>query len=136
MGATKSELTTNEFSKLTGIPASTIAKMVRTGKLEGTKVKGRWLIPRSQLEADVVKAQSESGATSVSVASGSAKESRPSGSYFTVPEFSARTYLTEAGIERWLMSERLMGKRDAKGRWQVDRRNLELPQIKHLIRKS
>lgn len=49
-------LTTADFSKNTGIPVAAVSRLLRTGKIKGEKVSGRWLINRSQLQAEAVLA--------------------------------------------------------------------------------
>lgn len=136
MGEKNSVLTTGEFSKLTGIPTSTVAKMVRKGKLVGEKVGGKWMIPRDQLTAGAVQARAAKNIPpAVAGQSATAKKSQPSGGYCSIAQFCERTYLTEAGIEQWLKSGRLQGRKGADGHWQVDRQNLDAPHLRHLIRR-
>jgi hypothetical protein len=52
----------------------------------------------------------------------------------SVPEFSAKTYLTEAGVVQWLKNGRLKGTLTPGGEWQVDAASLELPAVKHILR--
>jgi predicted site-specific integrase-resolvase len=54
--AKKSEqVSTREFSKLTGIPVSSIANLLRQGKIKGVKKAGKWMISKNQLHAKVVQ---------------------------------------------------------------------------------
>ena len=53
---------------------------------------------------------------------------------YSVSEFSAMTYLTDFGVMDWLKKGRLRGIRDENGDWRVDSSNLELPNIKRLLR--
>ncbi|MBW2434381.1 MAG: hypothetical protein JRF36_12305, partial [Deltaproteobacteria bacterium] len=53
---------------------------------------------------------------------------------FSVSEFAAMTYLTENGVRQWLQKGLLKGRQDAKGQWQVDASNLEVPNVKRLVR--
>jgi excisionase family DNA binding protein len=48
-------MTTSEFAKATGIPAATISKLIREGKLKARKEGTSWMIPQSQLAAKVVR---------------------------------------------------------------------------------
>ena len=48
-------MTTSEFAKATGIPAATISKLIREGKLKAKKEGQGWMIPQSQLSAKVVR---------------------------------------------------------------------------------
>ena len=52
--ATKS-MTTSQFAKATGIPAATVSKLIRDGKLKAKKEGKSWMIPPSQLEAKIVR---------------------------------------------------------------------------------
>ena len=53
---------------------------------------------------------------------------------FSVAEFAGMTYLTENGVMDWLRKGLLKGQQDAKGAWQVDASNLEVPNVKRLVR--
>jgi excisionase family DNA binding protein len=48
-------MTTSEFAKATGIPAATVSKLIREGKLKARKEGRSWMIPQSQLEAKAVR---------------------------------------------------------------------------------
>ena len=54
--------------------------------------------------------------------------------FFSVAEFVDMTYLTENGVMQWLKQGLLKGQQDEKGDWQVDAANLEVPNIKRLVR--
>ena len=54
--------------------------------------------------------------------------------FFSVAEFADMTYLTEYGVMRWLKEGKLKGQRDEKGAWQIDASNLEVPNVKRLVR--
>jgi hypothetical protein len=53
---------------------------------------------------------------------------------FSVAEFADMTYLTENGVMQWLQQGLLQGQQDATGKWQVDASNLEVPNVKRLVR--
>ena len=53
---------------------------------------------------------------------------------FSVAEFADMTYLTENGVMQWLRQGLLKGQQNAKGGWQVDASNLEVPNVKRLVR--
>jgi len=53
---------------------------------------------------------------------------------FSVAEFAGMTYLTENGVMEWLRKGMLKGQQDARGGWQVDASNLEVPNVKRLVR--
>jgi len=54
--------------------------------------------------------------------------------FFSVAEFAAMTYLTENGVMQWLKQGLLKGQQDEKGAWQIDAANLEVPNVKRLVR--
>ena len=54
--------------------------------------------------------------------------------FFSVAEFADMTYLTENGVMQWLKQGLLKGQQDEKGAWQVDASNLEVPNVKRLVR--
>ena len=53
---------------------------------------------------------------------------------FSVAQFADMTYLTENGVMQWLKQGLLKGQQDAKGAWKVDASNLEVPNVKRLVR--
>jgi len=53
---------------------------------------------------------------------------------FSIAEFADMTYLTENGVRQWLRQGLLKGRQDAKGEWQIDASNLEVPNVKRLVR--
>jgi hypothetical protein len=53
---------------------------------------------------------------------------------FSVAEFADMTYLTENGVMQWLQQGLLKGQQNAKGGWQVDASNLEVPNVKRVVR--
>ena len=55
MATPRKSMTTSEFAKATGIPAATISKLIREGKLKAKKEGQSWMIPQSQLAAKVVR---------------------------------------------------------------------------------
>jgi hypothetical protein len=54
--------------------------------------------------------------------------------FFSVAEFADMTYLTEYGVMQWLKQGLLKGRQNDRGDWQVDASNLEVPNVKRLIR--
>jgi excisionase family DNA binding protein len=48
-------MTTSEFAKATGIPAATVSKLIRDGRLRAKKQGKCWMIAPSQLEAKAVR---------------------------------------------------------------------------------
>jgi excisionase family DNA binding protein len=55
MATPNKSMTTSEFAKATGIPAATISKLIREGKLKAKKEGQSWMIPQSQFAAKVVR---------------------------------------------------------------------------------
>lgn len=53
---------------------------------------------------------------------------------FSVAEFADMTYLTEYGVMQWLQQGLLKGQQNAKGEWQIEASNLEVPNVKRLVR--
>ena len=58
----------------------------------------------------------------------------PSGKAIPLADFVGMTYLTESGAKEWLRQGRLTGSQDDTGQWLVDASNLEIPDIKRLVR--
>ena len=54
--------------------------------------------------------------------------------FYNISDFAEMTYLTENGVMHWLKQGRLTGQRDSNGEWQVDAANLEVPDVKRLVR--
>jgi excisionase family DNA binding protein len=55
MATPSKSMTTREFAKATGIPAATLSKLIREGKLKAKKQGTSWMIPQGQLAAKVVR---------------------------------------------------------------------------------
>jgi hypothetical protein len=53
---------------------------------------------------------------------------------YSVAEFSAMTYLTDFGVMDWLKKGRIKGIQDETGEWRIDAANLEITNIKRLLR--
>jgi len=53
---------------------------------------------------------------------------------FSVTEFANMTYLTEKGVMQWLRQGLLKGQQNARGEWQIEASNLEVPNVKRLVR--
>lgn len=124
-------LTSQQFASQAGISTSTVLKWLRSGKIQGRKQNGKWMI-----SADQLPLQNETASTAPSPAGNdSPAAAGPKAECYSVEEFSALTYLTRFGVERFLKEGRLTGKKDGSGQWQVDAANLERDHIKHLRRK-
>jgi excisionase family DNA binding protein len=55
MATQTTSMTTSEFAKAAGVPAASISKLIRDGKLKAKKAGGKWMIPQSQLDSAVVR---------------------------------------------------------------------------------
>ena len=53
---------------------------------------------------------------------------------FSVAEFADMTFLTENGVMQWLQHGLLKGQQSTKGDWQIEASNLEVPNVKRLVR--
>ncbi|MGI9568575.1 MAG: hypothetical protein ACR2PH_02280 [Desulfobulbia bacterium] len=53
---------------------------------------------------------------------------------FSVAEFADMTFLTENGVKQWLQQGLLRGQQSARGDWQIEASNLEVPNVKRLVR--
>lgn len=151
-------LTTSEFAKKVGISASTVRKLINEKKIKAAKKSGKWMINPGQLKSKSVlelskgkkpspkkkpakKPRKKAAATAAKAAAGPEQTAAPkeksaprSGKAFSVAEFAEMTYLTETGVMQWLRQGLLEGRQDANGNWQVDASNLEVPNVKRLIR--
>ena len=131
MGPKETLLTTKEFASRSGLAVTQVTKLLREKKLAGEKQSGKWMIPESALPSaggTSPEPQPKAKPPAKSVQTG---RSVPA---YSVSEFSAMTYLTEAGVTRWLKQGRLQGTQNPGGEWQVDAASLELPCVKHLLR--
>ena len=64
----------------------------------------------------------------------STPKSASAGKSFSITQFAEMTYLTENGVRQWLQQGLLRGRQDAKGKWQIEASNLEIPNVKRLVR--
>jgi hypothetical protein len=128
MSDTPSLLTAPQFADQAGVSTSTVQKWLRSGKIRGVKQNGKWMIAAEQLEKPATdppeKPRSETGEKSIRRATG-----------YSLDEFSAMTYLTVYGVERYLKEGRLIGTRGTDGCWRIDPDCLAMPNIRHLLRK-
>ena len=119
-------LTTAQYSAKTGVAVSTVARMLRQGKIRGEKRSGKWAIFASELSGGGGNNQALSGPRS---------DTQPdAGQTYDVESFARRTYLTDNGVRKWLRSGRLAGHIDSHGSMRIDASNLERPDFKHLVR--
>jgi hypothetical protein len=131
MGDKDTLLTTKEFASRSGLTVTQVTKLLRAKKIKGHKQSGRWMIPASELESSPQTPTPSRPAQTRAAKPAQAPRSAPT---YSVSEFSALTYLTEAGVLQWLKAGRLRGTQTPDGQWQVDAASLELPMIRHLRR--
>ena len=129
MGSKDSLLTTKEFASRSGMTVAQVTKLIRDNKISAQKQSGRWMIPTSAL-----KSGGAPPPPSKAKVKPSAQAARTAPAY-SISEFSDMTYLTEAGVIRWLKEGRLQGNQTPGGEWQVDAASLERPHVKHLLRR-
>jgi hypothetical protein len=55
---------------------------------------------------------------------------------YTVTEFADITYLTEHGVTEWLKQGLLAGQQNENGDWLVAATNLDVPNVKRLVREQ
>lgn len=77
-------MTTSEFAKATGIPAATISKLIRDGKLKAKKEGKAWMIPPSQFDSKIVRELGKAP-QKPSKAAATPKPSKPSESRVSAP---------------------------------------------------
>jgi excisionase family DNA binding protein len=150
-------MTTREFAQASGIPSSTISRLIREGKLKAKKAGGKWMIPASQLEAKIVRefgrpakalpaksaakpeaAKAKAGSLPPKTGAAAASESQsqpPAQKTYSVAEFAAMTYFTEKGVVEWLKARKLKGMQLENGDWRILASSLDLPAISRLVRK-
>jgi excisionase family DNA binding protein len=138
-------LTTKEFASRIGISTSSVTRLIKDGKLKAEKKSGKWLIDPGQLNAKAVKelnrpAKPAAGKKVALKKPSPQKKDKPpqkkqaGAKTYTLAEFVAMTYLTEFGVKEWLKQGRLTGRQGAGGQWEIDAANLDLPDVKRLIR--
>lgn len=177
MATPSKSMTTHEFAKATGIPTTTISKMIQEGKLKAKKEGNKWMVLSSQLESKMVrelgkarkpakpKKPSKPAAAARPIKARAARTSAPSPpkppvaaspgpeavpaaatpapepvplpqeKTYSVGEFAAMTYLTEAGVCEWLKTGRLQGLKTESGDWRVLESNLKVSDVSRLVRK-
>jgi len=128
MAKQEQSLSTREFASRAGITTAKVSRLIREGKIKARKKSGRWMISPDQLNFAAGK----------KAAAGTQKSAEPQAAggkkAYTVAEFAAMTYLTEKGVHLWLKQGRLRGRQDDNGRWLIDAHNLEIPDVKRLLR--
>lgn len=133
MNENETTLTTAEYSKKSGLATSTVARMLREGKLRGEKRGGKWAVFASELENGGAENKQPSVKAPVRPTPTSANPPS-SAKIYDIETFSRLTYLTENGVRQWLRNGRLTGSTDSGGNMNVDASNLERTDFKHLVR--
>lgn len=148
-------LTTREFASKIGISISTVSKLIREHKISAKKKSGKWMISPDQLKAKAVKELRVSGNKSAgrqavksapkkaafrkpasAQKEAAATSKKTDGKTYTIAEFASLTYLTEFGVKEWLKKGRLTGQQAPDGKWKIEAANLEVPALKHLVRRN
>lgn len=119
-------LTTREFSRLTGIPVASVARMLRQSQLRGEKRSGKWAIYRSELE--------KAGTSNKQETRNRPETPTVNEDVYDIDTFVAMTYLTKKGVLRWLQTGRLTGSTDTAGNASIDAANLSRPEIQYILR--
>ena len=128
-------LTSSEFAEKAGIPVSKVTKLIRDGIIKAEKKSGKWMLEPSQLKAAQETPKTPQKPSAKKTATTSKKKTAAStDKSCSIPQFAEMTYLTEQGVLNWLKEGRLTGRQDGNGEWQVDAANLEVPDIKRLVR--
>ena len=146
MAQSKQLLTTSEFASKVGIETSKVSKLIREGKIKAEKKSGKWMISQSQLKADSVKKLSKGTKPAAKKkATTAAKEPiepkkkktnqrKPAAKSYSISDFAGMTYLTKNGVLEWLKQGRLIGQQNSSGDWLIEAANLEVPDVKRLVR--
>jgi excisionase family DNA binding protein len=133
MTGNEKTLTTSEYAKKTGLAASTVARMLREGKLRGEKHGRKWAIPANELENSGVE-NGQPDATAPSSPPPVSNSPSSSAKTYDIEAFSRLTYLTKKGVRQWIKDGRLTGTIDSVGNLKVDAANLQRADFKHLVR--
>ncbi|MGD8257745.1 MAG: helix-turn-helix domain-containing protein [Desulfobacterales bacterium] len=143
MAKKKQGLTTSEFGSTAGLSKSMVSKLIRKGKIKAEKISGKWMISPDQLKAKAVQKATKGTKTSPKVKTakpapkkGKKAKIKVAGTkkMLSIAEFAGMTYLTEHGVKQWLRQGRLAGQQNDKGEWQIEALNLDVPNVKRLLR--
>jgi transposase len=135
MPKSNTSLTTREFAQKAGVSTGTVSKWLRQGTINGEKTSGKWSISAAELSKVKTSGKpSPSSERPVSRPSAAFAKTDAEGTSYSIQEFSDMTYLTRRGVEKWLKEGRLKKTEDAEGQARVDGSNLDIPNIKRLLR--
>lgn len=139
MSDPKEMLTSQKFAERAGVSASTVSKWLKSGKVKGVKQSGKWMISADQLpnvpQANPAKPSAAPVSAQPAMTATTSSKPAPTRRGYSIEEFSAITYLTPFGVERFLKEGRLTGHKEEDGKWSVDHANVERPGMQHLLRK-
>jgi excisionase family DNA binding protein len=139
MPKSQETLTTRQFAEKAGVSTATVSKWLRDGTIDGRKSGGRWRVPADQLDRLAAPSSGETRPAGAPARGGKTGEPAPAGKKareaYSLEAFSAMTYLTPYGVERWLKEGRLKGTRDDAGNWRVDASNLDDKAVQRMLRK-
>ncbi len=91
--------------------------------------------PRAKTAAPAKKAKAPAKKAAAPKKKATPKSTKATKS-LSVAEFADMTYLTENGVMQWLQQGLLIGQQNAKGDWQIEASNLEVPNVKRLVRQG
>lgn len=136
MSTPQNLLTTQAFAKKAGVSTGTVSKWLRSGKINGQKKNGRWLISEDEIakSASPQKTRKQTPPKAKSEAASKPAAPQSKGSAYSVEAFSEMTYLTEYGVKLWLKNGKLISAMDDAGQLAVDAASLDQPHIKRLLR--
>ena len=126
-------LTTAEYAKKAGLATSTVARMLRDGKLAAKNAAANGSFMPTRRKAAVRKKSNRpqrppSGPAPISNNPPSSTTS------YDIEAFSPIDFPDENGVRQWLKDGRLSGGTDSSGNLKVDASNLERAEFKHLVR--
>ena len=84
--------------------------------------------------APAKKAATKPKKTAAPAKKAAAPKSAKASKSFSVAEFADMTFLTENGVMQWLQQGLLKGQQSARGDWQIEASNLEVPNVKRMVR--
>ncbi|MBT8371730.1 MAG: helix-turn-helix domain-containing protein, partial [Deltaproteobacteria bacterium] len=123
-----------------------VSKLIREGKIKAEKKSGKWMISRSQLKANsvqefskITRPPNKIKATTAAKNSAEPKKNKstkgkPAAKSYSLSDFADMTYLTQNGVKEWLKQGRLIGQQNNAGEWRIEPANLDVPDVKRLVR--
>jgi len=116
-----------------------MAKKAQKKSAKKPQTKGAAKAKKVSAKAKKTAAPAKKAATKAKKAAAPAKKvavpkSAKTSKSFSVAEFAGMTFLTENGVMQWLQQGLLKGQQSARGDWQIEASNLEVPNVKRLVR--